>query len=63
LFQIPRLTVGEPMYRQFQFEHTLEGTEASLARYRSNYPTLGTAGTLMAGVNIAASLRTGAGVR
>jgi len=57
------VTVGKPVYRQFQFEHSLEGTEASLARYRSNYPTLGTAGTLMTGVNVAASLGTGAGVR
>jgi len=57
------VTIDKPMYRQFQFEHSLEGTEASLARYRTNYPTLGTAGTLMTGVNIAASLGTGAGVR
>ena len=63
MFQIPSLTVGVPMYRQFQFEHSLEGTEASLARYRSNYPTMGTAGTLMTGVNIAASQGTGSGVR
>jgi hypothetical protein len=57
------VAAGRPIYCQFQFEHSLEGTEASLARYRSSYPTMGTAGTLMTGVNMAASLGTGAGVR
>jgi hypothetical protein len=57
------VTAGMPIYRQFQFEHSLEGTEASLARYRSSYPTLGTAGTLMTGASMAASSGTGAGGR
>ena len=43
---------GVPTYRQFQFENSIEGTEASLARYRSSYPTMGTAGTLMMGTAI-----------
>ncbi|PSN42435.1 hypothetical protein C0J52_15939 [Blattella germanica] len=34
------------------FEHSIEGTEASLARYRSSYPTMGTAGTLMMGTGM-----------
>nr|CAD7433749.1 unnamed protein product [Timema monikensis] len=36
-----------PTYQQFPFEHTIDGSEASLARYRSNLPTLGTVSTLM----------------
>ncbi|XP_023723547.1 uncharacterized protein LOC111873237 isoform X4 [Cryptotermes secundus] len=52
--QIPAVKDGIPSYRQFQFEQSIEGTEASLARYRSNYPTMGTAGTLVLGVNTGA---------
>jgi hypothetical protein len=63
LFQVPNVMDGVPTYRQFQFEDSLEGTEVSLARYRSNYPTMGTAGTLMTNMNTAASLGTRAGVR
>ncbi|KAJ9573567.1 hypothetical protein L9F63_009052, partial [Diploptera punctata] len=47
--QIPSVAKGVPTYRQFQFENSIEGTEASLARYRSSYPTMGTAGTLIMG--------------
>jgi hypothetical protein len=62
MFQIPSVTAGVPVYRQFQFEHSIEGTEASLARYRSNYPTMGTAGTLMMGNAMGITLGTRLGV-
>ncbi|XP_063237705.1 uncharacterized protein LOC134539532 [Bacillus rossius redtenbacheri] len=35
-----------PMYRQFEFEKSIDGSEASLARYRTCLPSMGTVSTL-----------------
>lgn len=41
-----------PTYKQFHFEQSIDGTEASLARYRSTLPSLGTVTSFLGNVMI-----------